>query len=95
MWLRDTKLIKSRIGFHTTCSNHLKRDQLSYLQFLNISLGVNMQILIFLFAMITFVLMASDPRLDRLDRQDTTAQNSQKTEHFQQDLKKADREESA
>lgn len=53
-----------------------------------------MQILIFLFAMITFVLMASDPRLDRLDRQDTTAQNSQKTENSQQDLKKADREES-
>ncbi|WP_167374944.1 ABZJ_00068 family colistin stress protein [Acinetobacter piscicola] len=54
-----------------------------------------MQILIFLFAMITFVLMASDPRLDRLDRQDTTAKNSQKTEHFQQDSKKTDREESA
>ena len=54
-----------------------------------------MQILIFLFAMITFVLMASDPRLDRLDQRDVTAQNDQKIENIQQDSKKADREESA
>ena len=53
-----------------------------------------MQILIFLFAMITFVLMASDPRLDRLDQQDVTVQNNQKIEHIQHDAVKDDSEES-
>ena len=53
-----------------------------------------MQMLIFLFAMITFVLMASDPRLDRLDQRDVTAQNDQKIEHVQYDSVKDDSEES-
>ncbi len=94
MCIRDTKLAKSPSHFNTTSSNHVISGQLSYLKFQKQAWGINMQILIFLFAMITFVLMASDPRLDRLDQRDVTAQNDQKIEHVQYDSVKDDSEES-
>ena len=36
-----------------------------------------MKILIFLFAMITFILMASDPRRDNFEQRDSTARDQQ------------------
>jgi len=51
-----------------------------------------MKILIFLFAMITFMLMASDPRRDYFEQGDSTAQDS---DQLQPEQKKEDSEESS
>lgn len=54
-----------------------------------------MKILIFLFAMITFILMASDPRRDDFERRDSTAKDDQHLDQIQQNKKREDSEESS
>lgn len=52
-----------------------------------------MKILIFLFAMITFILMTSDPRRDEFERGHSTAQDEKKSDHLQYDQDRKDSDE--
>ncbi len=54
-----------------------------------------MKILIFLFAMITFILMASDPRRDYFEQGDSTARDKQDNDQLKPEQKKEDSEESS